>query len=64
MTVFVAVEICQGVVGSIRVFLTPESARKAERKWLKEQGITDDLGRQLKAQNGTKFIFQECELKP
>ena len=64
MTVFVAVELFQGVVNEVNVFLTQESAQKAEQYWLKEHGITDDIGRECKAQNGTEFIVRECEVKP
>jgi hypothetical protein len=64
MTVFVAVELFQGVVNDVQVFSTQESAEKTEREWLKEHDINDDASRECKAQNGTEFIVRECNLKP
>ena len=64
MTVFVAVELFQGVVNDVKVFLTKESARKAEEDWLKKHGVTDEVGRECKAQDGTELILRECTLKP
>ena len=58
------VEMFQGLVAGVKVFLTPNSARDAEKEWLKEHGIEDGVHRDGKAQNGTEFIVQECELKP
>jgi len=63
MTVHVVVELFQGVVNEISVFLTRESAEQAEQEWLKDHGITDDLGRECKAQNGTEFIVRQCQLR-
>jgi hypothetical protein len=63
MTVYVVVELFQGIVNNVNIFLKRESAEQAEQQWLKEHGITDDVGREGKAQNGTEFIVRECELK-
>jgi hypothetical protein len=51
-------------VDKVKVFLTPESAKKAEQKWLRRHGIRDDIDREAKAGNGTEIILMECELKP
>jgi len=64
MNVYVAVEVFQGLVTETNVFLGQESAEQAEQQWLKEHGITDDVGRECKAQNGTEFIVRECDVKP
>ncbi len=64
MTIHVTVQTCQGVVDTIRAFLTEESAIAAERKWLREMGIRDDAHRQAKADNGIEFLVFEVELKP
>ena len=64
MTVHVTVQTCQGVVDTIRAFLTEESAIAAEQKWLREMGICDDEHRQAKADSGTEFLVFEAELKP
>ncbi|MBI5090933.1 MAG: hypothetical protein HZB26_00650 [Candidatus Hydrogenedentes bacterium] len=64
MTVFVTIETCQGIVSETRVFLTDKSARKAERKWLKANGIKDDENRQGKSDNGTECLRLECKLEP
>jgi len=62
MLVYVVVDLFQGVLDEVKVFLTPESAEKAEQEWLKEQGITDDTDREGKAQNGTELIVHECDV--
>jgi|GEM_PF-1894097 len=64
MTVYVIVELFQGMVNEVNAFLKRESAERAEQQWLEEHGITDDVGRECKAQNGTQFIVRECDVKP
>ena len=64
MAVYVAVELFQGVLNDVKVFFTQESAEKAEQRWLKEHGISGDVGRDCKAQNGTELLVHECEVKP
>jgi hypothetical protein len=64
MTVYVAVELFQGVVNEVKVFQTQESAERAEQEWLKEHGIKDNVDRACKSQNGTEFIVREGEVKP
>ena len=63
MTVFVAIETCQGVVSEARVFLMAKSARKVERKWLRENGVKDNEHHQGKADNGTELLRMECKLE-
>ena len=64
MTVFIALKIIRGAVTNGKVFLRQESAEQAEKRWLKEQGIKDDISREVKAQAGMEFLIMECELKP
>ena len=64
MTVHVTVQTCQGVVDTIRAFLTEDSAIVAEKKWLREMDIKDDASRQAKADSGTEFLVFEADLKP
>ena len=64
MTVIVTIETCQGIVSETRVFLTDKSAKKAERKWLRKNGVKDDEHRQGKSDNGTEFLLLECKLEP
>jgi len=64
MTVYVVVDLFQGVVDEVKTFLTRESAEKAEQEWLKEQGITNEIAREGHAQNGTELIVHECEVMP
>ena len=64
MTVFVTIEAFQGIVGGVTVFLTPESAKQAEDRWLEKNGVKDKICREAKAKNGTEFLVMESELKP
>ena len=62
-TVFVTVELFQGIVNQVRVFRSEKLADKAEKKWLAEQGIKDEISRECKAQNGIEFYKFECEIE-
>ena len=64
MSVYVTIALHQGVVEDARVFRRKLSANKAEKEWLKENGIADDDEREGKSQNGTEFIVMKCELEP
>jgi len=64
MKVYVAIETFQGVVDDAKVFMTEESATQAEKRWLKEQGITHQDARNCKADDGTSFSVLKCDLKP
>ena len=64
MTVFVTLDIFQGVIGNVKVFLTPESAKLMEDKWLEENRIKDKSDRELKEKSGIEFHVMECDLKP
>jgi len=64
MRVYVVVELVQGVLGEVRVFRSKESADKTELRWLKEQGITDEIEREGQAQNGTELIVRQSNVTP
>ena len=64
MTVFVALELSDGRIGPVRVFLRPESAEQARQKWLKEQGVKDGTRQEAKTGIKTELVVMECELKP
>ena len=64
MTIYVTVETCLGIVAEVRGFLRKQSARAAERKWLKETNIKNKADRQAKADGGMEFLVFEAELKP
>jgi len=64
MIVYATVEIFQDVLNDVKVFLSEESACKAEQQWLERHSINDDAARECEAQNGTEFQVHECELKP
>ena len=63
MTAHVVVEIFQGVVNDVKVFLSWEAANEAEKAWMTEHDITDDMDREGKAQNGTELLMFECEVE-
>ena len=64
MNVFVTVETFQGVVHDATAYMTEKSARRAEKMWLKEQGIKSQDARECKSDDGTSFSVMECDLKP
>jgi predicted CoA-binding protein len=64
MKVFVTIEMFQGVVHDATAYLTGKSARRAERVWLKGQGIKSRNARECKSDQGTSFSVMECDLKP
>ena len=64
ITVFVAVELFEGVLNDVTVFLTKQSANKAEQDWLKKHSIADGVGRECKGQNGTELIVRKCDVRP
>jgi len=63
MTVYVTVELFQGVISNIQVFLTQKSTQKIEQKWLREYDISNDIDRECKSQNGTELIIETCTLR-
>ena len=63
MTVYVTMDIFQGVVNDINVFLTEKSAQKIEQEWLQRHNVNDDVDRECKSQNGTELIIYECKLR-
>jgi len=62
-TVYVTVELFQGVVHQVRAFHSEKSAENAEQEWLAEQGITDEISRECKAQNGIEYHVFQCEIE-
>ena len=62
-TVFVTIELFQGVVHQVMVFKSEKSAEKAEIDWLTEQGTNDEISRECKAQNGIEFHVFQCEIE-
>ena len=64
MKVFVAVETFQGVVHDATAYMTEESARRAEKTWLREQGIKSQNARECKSDDGTSFSVIQSDLKP
>jgi hypothetical protein len=64
MKVFVAVETFQGVIQDATTFITEESARRAEKAWLRKMGIKNQNARECKSDAGTSFTVMECDLKP
>lgn len=63
MTVYVTVDVCNGVVNDIQAFLTEKSALKIEKAWLQRHNIKDETSRECEAQNGVEFIIYKCNLK-
>jgi len=63
MTVYVVVEMFQGVVNDVKVFLSEESANKVEKAWLAEHDINDAMGRECKAQDGTELLVFERKVE-
>jgi len=64
MKVFVAVETFQGVVHDATAYMTEKSARRAEKTWLREQGIKSQNARECKSDDGTSFSVIQSDLKP
>ena len=63
MGVYVVVEMLQGIVSEVRVFTSKVSAQKVEKSWLKQHDISDTIGRECKAQDGTEVTVHECEIE-
>jgi hypothetical protein len=61
MTVYVVVEMFQGVVNDVKVFPSEESANEVERARLAAHDITNDMDRKGKAHNGTELLMFECK---
>ena len=57
MTVYIVVEMFQGIVNDVKVFFSEESANEAEKTWLSEHDINDAMGRECKAQDGTELLM-------
>ena len=64
MSVYVTVELCQGIVAEACVFLSRQGAKEQEGRWLAEHDICTREDREAKAANGNEFHLIEAELKP
>jgi len=64
MKIFVAIETFQGVVHDAAAYKTEESARRAEKAWMKKMGIKSQDARECKSDDGTSFSVMDCDLKP
>ena len=63
MTIYVCLDIFQGVVNDIQVFLSEKSDLKIEQEWLKKHEVKGEVDRECKAQNGIELIIHECKLR-
>jgi len=63
MTIYVCLDIFQGVVNDIQVFLSEKSALKIDQEWLKKHEVKGEVDRECKAQNGTELIIHDCKLR-
>jgi len=63
-SVYVTIELFQGIVDNVCAFRTCKTANKAEKEWLKKYGIKDKISRKCKSQNGTEFHLLECSIEP
>jgi len=64
MTIHVTVEVHQGVIAKVRVFRNEVSAGSAEKEWLRQMSIQDEIGRQCKSDDGTEFLIFQTKLEP
>ena len=64
MTVFVLLKLSNGRVGVATVFLRPESAEQARKRWLKQQDLNQETGAELQGKQNADIVIMECELKP
>jgi len=64
MRVHVVIELSQGIVSKVRVFVSEKSAKQAEQSWLKQHSIRDSVGRECKTQDGTELLTYECPVEP
>ena len=63
MRVYVAVNILQGVICDVQVFVSKKYVQKIEQEWLKSNKIKTKIDRNCKAQNGTELLIFICELE-
>ena len=64
MTIYVTVVTEHGVMEQITAYLTPASAKNAERRWLQQERIRTTDERETAFRNGNGFVLRECPLKP
>jgi len=63
ISVYVTIELFQGIVDKVRVFRTHKSAKKTEKEWLNEHGIKSNISRECKSQNGTELHLFESTVE-
>ena len=61
--VYVTVELLQGIIADVRVYWNEHLADIAEHRWLKNNNIRSQLGRECKARNGIEFHIYTCTLE-
>ncbi len=64
MEIYVCVPMEEGIVRGVCAFVTDDSAKQAEDKWLAEHELTDEKRRDDASDWGTGFAIWECPLKP
>ena len=62
-TIFITIELFQGVINEVYAYSTTKEADQAENCWLKERKITSDEDREVQSKNGTEFHVYECSLE-
>lgn len=61
--IHITIELFQGNIADVHAYWNEHLAQIAEKRWLKDNGIKDELDREGKAQNGTEFHVYECTLE-
>jgi len=64
MEIYVCVPMEEGIVRGVRVFLTEDSAKQAENRWLAQRKLTEEKRREEASEYGTGIAIYECPLKP
>ena len=62
-TIFITIELFQGVINEVRAYSALKEADQAEKCWLKERKITSDEDREVQLKNGTEFHVYKCSLE-
>jgi len=61
-TIFITIELFQGVINEVHAYSVPKEADQAEYCWLRESKITSDEDREIQSKNGIEFHVYECAL--
>ena len=62
-TIFITIELFQGVINEVHTYSAPKDADQAENYWLNEYKIESDQDREIQLKNGTEFHIYECSLE-